>query len=334
MSQRLYVCPKKQLLLSWNDGMQLRRRPPYHLVDISHSPQRSKKKSFTPSAQQRHYISPSDDLISRSGPRSSHTHADVSQTLNENRSSPSSSTSPITPTKISSQSSSHHYQEKKAPASIAKQHSRNQLSLSTSSFSPSSTAIDSRHSRSTSQSNTFTKVPSLVLPSIPPVGDQRALSKRNPGVTSDPSTVSSSQSLVVVAPPLSAPQKSSTFSRNLRPGTVIPSTNASTPEGSKPHPPKPAPAPAPKRLTGPKRKAHLLNPFSDLQLCPQCGNRLTMPLIQVNNSSFSSLFLLIQFLFFFFHVHFFVSLRSFGSRSHSILGLFLFLAPIAAFYSF
>jgi hypothetical protein len=43
-----------------------------------------KKKSFTPSVQQRHYISPSDDLISRSGPRSSHTHADVSQTLNEN----------------------------------------------------------------------------------------------------------------------------------------------------------------------------------------------------------------------------------------------------------
>ena len=263
-----------------------------------------KKISATPSLQHPpQYSTPSDDPIARSFPRSSHTHADVYQVVNENRSSPSSSTSPIKSIKTSSQSSSYHYQDKKAPASIAKQHSRNQLSLSTSSFhtSPSSTAVDSRHSRSTSQSNTFTKVPSLVLPSIPPAGDQRAFSRRNPGVTIE-STPSSSQSMVV-APPLSAPQKSSTFSRNLRPGTVIPSiqdtssSSASTPEGSKSAPPKPAPAP--KRFTGPKPKAHLQNPFSDLQICPQCGNRLTIPLIQVNNFVFLfSFFLLILFSFF------------------------------------
>jgi hypothetical protein len=244
-----------------------------------------RKIAATPSLQHLQYSTPSDDPITRSLSRSSHTHAEA---VNENRSSPSSSTSPIKSLKNSSPSSSYHYQDKKAPASIAKQHSRNQLSLSTSSFhtsASSSTAVDSRHSRSTSQSNTFTKVPSLVLPSIPPVGDQRAHSKRN----HEP-TVSTSQSLVVVAPPLSAPQKSSTFSRNLRPGTIIPSnkdtssSSMSTPEESKSVPPKPAPAP--KRITGPKQKAHLHNPFSDLQICPQCGNRLTIPLIQVNNSSF------------------------------------------------
>ena len=234
-----------------------------------------KKIAATPSRQQLQYSTPPDDPISRSLPRSSHTHAGASQAANENRSSSSSSssTSTIKAIKFSPQSSSsYHYQDKKAPASIAKQHSRNQLSLSTSSFpstsSSSSTAIDSRHSRSTSQSNTFTKVPSLVLPSTTP-----------------------SQSLAVVAPPLSAPRKSSTFSRNLRPGTVIPSSthetsspSVSTPEVSKAPPPKRAPAP--KKSTAPKQKAHLHNPFSDLQLCPQCGNRLTMPLIQVNNSSF------------------------------------------------
>ena len=253
-----------------------------------------KKIAATPSLQHLQYSAHSDDPISRSLPRSSYTHADISQAVNENRSSPSSSsTSPIKSIKTSSQSSSYHYQDKKAPASIAKQHSRNQLSLSTSSFptssSSSSTAVDSRHSRSTSQSNTFTKVPSLVLPSVS-VGDQRTLSKRSPGVTNEPivSALSPSQNMVVVAPPLSAPQKSSTFSRNLRPGTVIPSTkdtsssSRSTPEGSKSHAPKPAPAL--KRITGPKQKAHLHNPFSNLQICPQCGNRLTIPLIQVINS--------------------------------------------------
>ena len=285
-----------------------------------------KKISATPSLQHPpQYSTPSDDPIARSLPRSSHTHADVYQVVNENRSSPSSSTSPIKSIKTSSQSSSYHYQDKKAPASIAKQHSRNQLSLSTSSFhtSPSSTAVDSRHSRSTSQSNTFTKVPSLVLPSIPPAGDQRAFSRRNPGVTIE-STPSSSQSMVV-APPLSAPQKSSTFSRNLRPGTVIPSiqdtssSSASTPEGSKSAPPKPAPAP--KRFTGPKPKAHLQNPFSDLQICPQCGNRLTIPLIQVNNFVFLfSFFLLILFSFFFYILFLHGSL---GFPSHSVFGSLL-----------
>jgi hypothetical protein len=264
-----------------------------------------RKISAAPNLQHPQYSTPSDDPITRSLPRSSHTHPDASQVVNENRSSPSSSTSPIKSIKSSSQSPSYHYQDKKAPASIAKQHSRNQLSLSTtSSFqtSSSSTAVDSRHSRSTSQSNTFTKVPSLVLPSIPPAGDQGAYSRRNPGVSIE-STPSSSQSLVV-APPLSAPQKSSTFSRNLRPGTVIPSIqdtsspSVSAPEGSKPVPPKPAPVP--KRFTGPKPKAHLHNPFSDLQLCPQCGNRLTIPLIQVNNSSFYSLFFVDSFFFMFF----------------------------------
>ena len=288
-----------------------------------------KKNSATPSLQHPpQYSTPSDDPITRSLPRSSHTHADVYQVVNENRSSPSSSTSPIKSIKTSSQSSSYHYQDKKAPASIAKQHSRNQLSLSTSSFHTSpSTAVDSRHSRSTSQSNTFTKVPSLVLPSIPPAGDQRAFSRRNPGVTIE-YTPSSSQSMVV-APPLSAPQKSSTFSRNLRPGTVIPSiqdtssSSASTPEGSKSAPPKPAPAP--KRFTGPKPKAHLQNPFSDLQICPQCGNRLTIPLIQVNNSVFlSSFFLLILFSF--------SSLYSFFTWLSFPFG-FRLSFPITAFYT-
>ena len=62
-----------------------------------------------------------------------------------------------------------------------------------------------------SQSNTFTEVLSLVLPFIPSVGDQYALSKRDPGVTNEPTVStpsSSSQNLVVVAPPLSAPQNS------------------------------------------------------------------------------------------------------------------------------
>ena len=41
---RLYVCLKKQLLLSWNDKMQLCRCCPLPcLVNISHSPYRSKK---------------------------------------------------------------------------------------------------------------------------------------------------------------------------------------------------------------------------------------------------------------------------------------------------
>ena len=151
----------------------------------------TKKIVATPSQQQLQHSAPSDAPISRSRPRSSHIHAGASQGVNENRSFPSSSTSPMK--SLNSQSSSYHYQDKKAPASIAKQHSRNQLSLSTSSFpstsSSSSSAIDSRHSRSTSQSNSYTKVPSLVLPSISAVGDQRALSKRNPGVTKDRKSV-------------------------------------------------------------------------------------------------------------------------------------------------
>jgi len=83
--------------------------------------------------------------------------------------------------------------KKKASASIAKQHSQNQLSLSTSSFPNSSfpsasAAVDSLHSRSTSQSNTLTKAPSLLLsPSIaPPVANQRTISKREPGVSYEP----------------------------------------------------------------------------------------------------------------------------------------------------
>ena len=243
--------------------------------------------------------------------------------VHDNRPSPSSSTSLPKAIKISPSSSSYQHQDKKASASIAQQTSRNQLSLSASSFpnssSPPSVALDSRHhSRSTSQSNTFTKVPSLVLP---PVGDQRTSSTREP----DPagSTPASSQlplsdatqakrrrtehkssvsppslDVAVIAPPMSAPQKSSTFSRNLRPGTIIPSTqdnsssSMSTSEGSKSHPPPspPPPPPVPKQITAPKQKAYLCNPFDDVQLCPQCGNRLTMPRIQVNNLSLLSHF--------------------------------------------
>ena len=249
-------------------------------------------------ATSHHHPTPSDEAIPRSFTCSSQ--VDASQ-------SPSSSTLPTEPIKNSPSSPSHH-QDKKAPASIAKQNSRNQLSLSASSFpnpSSSSTAVDSRHSRSTSQSNTFTKAPSLLLPSIPPVGDQRILSKRETGATEEltsssqyqtsdvthakrrrterkPSISSPSLDVVVAAPPISAPQKSSTFSKNLRPGTIIPATqDNSMSEGSKsrlPPPPKQAPAP--------KQKAHLHNPFHDLQICPRCGNRLTIPHIQVNSSFF------------------------------------------------
>ena len=297
-----------------------------------------RKIGATPHPQHPHPQSrtPSDEAIARSLPRSSHTQAEVVQ---ENRSPPSSSTLPTKSIKISPQSSSYH-QDRKAPASIAKQNSRNQLSLSTSSFPTSSSpsiAVDSRHSRSTSQSNTFTKVPSLVLP---PVGDHRALSKREPGVTDEP-TVStpppSSQfqvsdathpkrrrterkpsvsspppDMVVAAPPLSVPQKSSTFSKNLRPGTIIPATqdasssSMSASEGLKPPAPAPTststPTPTRKKITALKQKAHLHNPFNDLQTCPQCGNRLAIPRIQVNNSSFLChlAFSLISFCCFFF----------------------------------
>ena len=263
------------------------------------------------------YSTPSDEAISRSLPRSSHTQVDISQ---ENRSSPSSSALPIKSIKTAQQSSSYHPQDKKAPASIANQNSGHQLSLSTSSFPPS---VDSRHSRST---HNFTKVPSLLLP---PVGDHRAFSKRETGITDEPtvSTPSSSQfqvseatqpkrrrterkpsvsspsiDVVVVAPPLSVPQKSSTFSRSLRPGTIIPTTQDTVPasEGAKSF--TSTPAPVPKKITVAKQKAHFHNPFNDIQICPQCGNRLTIPRIQVNNSSFPShlAILLISFSFSFF----------------------------------
>ena len=69
--------------------------------------------------------------------------------------------------KILPQSALYRYQDKKAPASIAtfSQSIINVNIFSTSSSPP--TAVDSHHSRSTSQSNTFAKVPSLILPSTP-----------------------------------------------------------------------------------------------------------------------------------------------------------------------
>jgi hypothetical protein len=282
-----------------------------------------KKAGATPHPQPLQHSTLSDEAIARSLPRTSHTQVDASQFVHETRSSPSSSALPV---KSIKNSSSYHQQDKKAPASIAKRNSRNQLSLSTSSFPTSSspsTAVDSRHSRSTSQSNTFTKVPSL-LPSIPPAGDQRALSKRDPGVTDEPTASTSSQfqaldathpkrrrterkpslDVVVAAPPLSAPQKSSTFSRNLRPGTIIPptqhtpSSSMSSDESKSLPPTPPTPAPAPKKVKVPKQKAYLHNPFNDLQICPQCGNRLNIPHIQVNYSSISSRLVLLLILLF------------------------------------
>ncbi|KAF8799886.1 hypothetical protein BYT27DRAFT_6849641 [Phlegmacium glaucopus] len=256
----------------------------------------------------------SDEAIARSLARSWQVDAFQPAGL-ENRSSPSSS-SPVKPIKFSPPSSSHHHQQqqdRKAPASsIAKQNSRTQLSLSTSSFPGSSShshshshsaAVESRHSRSTSQSNTFTKVPSLALPSIPPV--------REPVATDDPtgSTPPFSQfqtsdithakrrrterkpslDVVVVAPPISEPQKSSTFLRNLRPGTIIPTakdnsaSSMSTSEGSKSLLPPPPPPPS-KPIKVPKQKAYRHDPFNDVHKCPQCGNRLTTPRIQLSTT--------------------------------------------------
>ena len=301
-----------------------------------------------------------DEAIARSLARSSQ----IEASFHENRSSPSSSTSLSKSVKISPSSSSYHQQDKKAPASIAKQNSRNQLSLSTSSFpnsSPPSTAIDSRHSRSTSQSNTFTKVPSLLLPSISHAGDQRSLSKREPVPAEEATGAIPSASqfqtpdvihtkrrrterrlsvsppsldVVVTAPPISAPQKSSTFSKNLRPGTIIPPTcdTASSPmspsEVSKSNPPPP---PTPKQTPVPKQKAHLHNPFNDSQICPQCGNRLTVPRIQVNSSS-SSFHLALSLISFIFYFSCSFSFRSF--RFDSFRGFwFSTLLCVAAFYS-
>ncbi|KAF8814831.1 hypothetical protein BYT27DRAFT_7249852 [Phlegmacium glaucopus] len=82
-----------------------------------------------------------------------------------------------------------------------------------------------------------------------------------------------SLNVVVVARPISEPQKSSTFLRNLRPGTIISTakdnsaSSMSMSEGPKSLLPPPPPPPS-KPIKVPKQKAYCHDPFNDVHKCP------------------------------------------------------------------
>ncbi|KAF8167212.1 hypothetical protein B0H34DRAFT_791971 [Crassisporium funariophilum] len=174
--------------------------------------------------------------------------------------------------------------DKRAPSSITKQNSQNLLSLS----QPS----DSRHSRSTSQSNAQSSSSHTHRP------EQRSFSKREPSGTDEPSGSTPSSQVqvsdvtntkrrrterkqsisspdVVVTPPMLQSKKSTASARDLRLGMIMNPAKENPTATQEPR----------ARRNSTHQNSNYRDLFTATRNCARCGNLMSPPRVQLSTTS-------------------------------------------------